>query len=121
MEKLTPYITMALAGLIAVNVWLVKQSILFGLDIQKLKSAFGFYLEKTGLDSAKILAGSLNPTPPEMQELLKRYPDELNDVEKEKLRRWLHSVMEDVSVAKGERSIALQLLAAMDTIKRLAK
>lgn len=91
-------------------------------DVVELRTAFRFYLDRTGIDSAKILAGSANPTPLWAQVLLDKYTDNrLTDpTEKEQLREWLVATMNDKAVAKGERSIALQLLAAMDTLERHA-
>lgn len=143
MADVTPFIPWALGIVTLLTSWLLKQVTQHGneiaslkrnstegerlaklvseagLDIRELKTAFRYYLERTSMDSAKILAGSSNPTPPAMAELLRRYPNELDDQEKETLRRWLETVMNNRELPKGERSIALQLLAAMDTMKRL--
>lgn len=119
MENITPYILVSVGILISVNTWLFTQSIGHTKEIVELRTAFRFYLERTGIDSAKILAGSKNPTPPEMQQLLDKYPNDLRDNERVTLRNWLRDLMHDPAATKGERSIALQLLAAMDTLSKL--
>lgn len=116
LEAATPYIVGAGSVILTVNGWLLLQTIGHGRDIVELKTAFRFYLERTGMDGAKILAGSSNPTPPEMQELLQKYPDALKNGERLKLKEWLQNVIDNHEIAKGERSIALQLLAAMETL-----
>lgn len=120
MENITPYILVSVGILISVNTWLFTQSIGHTKEIVELRTAFRFYLERTGIDGAKILAGSTNPTPPEMQALLNRYPHALENGERQRLRAWLMSLMHDPEATKGERSIALHLLATMDTLAQLS-
>ena len=122
MEQLTPFIMGGLGLLVTINGWLLTQVVAHGKELVEIKTAFKFYLERTGIDAARILAGSKNPTPEEMKPLLQKYiANELENGEKVQLVEWLEEVRDDETVAKGERSIALQLLASIHTVEQAPK
>lgn len=119
LEQATPYIVGVLTILVTVQGWALTQTISHGKELVEIKTTLRFYLERTGVESAKILAGSTNPTPPDMARLLEKYPDALKNGERQVLKAWLQSLMGDATAAKGERSIAVQLLAAMATLEKM--
>lgn len=116
-------VTTVIVGLISAAVgWLFKTTIQLGKDFVELRTAFRYYLERTGKDSAMVL-NSPNPTPPEIRELLQRHIAGrwLDDKERERLAAYLRELRNDFTAPKSERNAAIQLLAAMETLKMVAK
>lgn len=129
-----PFLIIALTLLIAVVGYLVKESISqgklsvgFERDIRalveghkELKGALKYYLESVGKGAA-ILLDTPNPTPPDMQVLLRKHVDgTLDDDERARLTVWLRSVYRDDHLTRSERSAAVTLLASIEAIKRLS-
>lgn len=132
MEKWTPYILAGLGIVITILGWIFKHVVWEPLrqngedigelqrDMVAVKAALKFYLETVSTGAAAVL-NSPNPTPPRMRELLKKHVDrQITEAEQLELKNWLRELKDDVSAPKSERSAALQMLAALGAIRRLA-
>lgn len=98
--------------------WLFKQVIQNGKDVAIIL----YYMERQTKDAAIRLEQVNNPTPPEMQKLLKRYRrDEITIDERKELLDWLETVPENPNADPAERSAALQLLTGFQTKDKLLK
>ena len=113
-------IAQVLLGCVTIAVgWLFKTVIEQGKDTVALQTAFKFYLEHTSKGAARLL-DSPNPTPPTMRALLRKYVDGmLTREERLVLTEWLRETTDNPNVSKSERTAAIQLLAAMETVKLL--
>ena len=117
-QSLTPYFLGLLATAVA---WLFKTVIQQGKDTVALQTAFKYYIESRAQGAAKVL-DSPNPTPPEMRQLLKRYREgTATEAENKELRQWLKTLIDNPTSPKSERSAALDILAAMGTLKLLTR
>lgn len=117
-QSLTPYFLGLLATAVA---WLFKTVIQQGKDTVALQTAFKYYVESKAQGAAKVL-DSPNPTPPEMRELLRRYySGTATEAENKELRQWLKALIDSPESPKSERSAALDILAAMGTMKILTR
>ncbi|HWT01173.1 MAG TPA: hypothetical protein VN256_13070 [Pyrinomonadaceae bacterium] len=115
---LTPYIIAASMAVIGLLTWLVKQVIQFGKDIVKLETAFKYYLENTGKGAAMVL-DSPNPTPDNIRVLLRKHQEgALSEEERQQLMNYLKRLKDDYTCPKSERNAAIQLLAAMQTMRK---
>lgn len=127
MQTATPFLLIALTVLIAVVGYLVKESIAqgklsvgFERDIRELRGVLRYYLESVGKGAA-VLLDQPNPTPPDMQILLRKHVHgTLSNEERGRLTVWLRSRYVDDSVPRSERSAAVTLLASIEAIKRLS-
>lgn len=118
LNTIQPYV---FAGLAAAIAWLFKTAIQTGKDIVAIQTTLKFYFEYQAKGAAKVL-DSDNPTPPEIRPLLKRYyRDEATESDKEEIKVWLHCLIEDPKSPKSERSAALDILSAMESIAMLPK
>lgn len=111
-------ITTGIIGLIAAAVaWLFKSVIQMGKDVVRLQEAFKYYLSAQSKGAAMVL-DSPNPTPDEVRQLLQKHMagQSLTDEERERLIGYLRRLRNDPTAPKSERSAAIQLLAAMETI-----
>lgn len=116
-------VTTVIVGLISAAVgWLFKTTIQLGKDFVELRTAFKYYLERTSKGAAMVL-DSPNPTPPDIRELLRRHVDgaALNGGERERLVTYLKELRSNTTAHKSERNAAIQLLAAMETMRMVAK
>jgi len=116
-------VTNAVIGAIGVAVgWLFKSVIQLGKDVVGLQTAFKFYLERTSKGAAMVL-DSPNPTPPEVRRLLQKHVagGKLTGDERETLLGYLRRLKNDQEAPKSERSAAIQLLAAMETMSMVTR
>jgi hypothetical protein len=119
-ETLTPFILAAWAVCFAALSWLFKQVIQQGKEHVELRTAFKYYLETQARGAARVL-DSPNPTPLEMRLLLQKYVDgQITDAEQSELVGFLRAMKDDQTIQKSERSAAIQLLASISTLKRIA-
>lgn len=86
-------------------------------DVVRLQEAFKYYLSVQSKGAAMVL-DSPNPTPDEVRQLLQKQVagQSLTLEEREQLIGYLRRLRNDPVVPKSERSAAIQLLAAMETI-----
>lgn len=118
LNTVQPYFWALIAGAVG---WLFKTVIQLGKDVVAIQTAFKFYMETTAKGAAKVL-DSPNPTPPEMRVLLRKYRNgEITKEDKERMRCWLTDLVNDPTCPKSERSAAIDILAAMDTVKLLPR
>lgn len=106
------------AGLAAILAWIVKTLIDQGKDQVKLQTVVEYYIERQTKDAAIRLESVSNPTPPEKQELLRKY--RVNTItldERSVLIDWLREVGTNPDADSAERSAALQILTGIQTAK----
>lgn len=115
---LTPYVIAGSMAIVALFTWLVMQVFQLSKDMVKLETAFKYYLENMGKGAAAVL-DSPNPTPPEIRVLLRKHQDgSLNEDERRELIGFLNRLKDNQTCPKSERNAAVQLLAAMQTMRK---